>query len=779
MSTPIGIIKNFVEVLTTTSKTGTDAADEALKAVGAKSYKTFTSAFKSAQKGKSNKVFLEEVCGVRIKNDDTGAITGSDAGGKTTKTAESIVPEKATAKELTAAQYKSFKRNGLTVNVTYHENKWVDDPDAYLKRQKLVTRALYNWWIPESLDLINESLGLNFTDGRANINELNVKFVSGGDASYSSALNLKFSYDMGYASKATLEINADQLDKITKSNLDGTLPFKGHIDGGLFNKNFPNFVAKELDRLVLMAMAEITLKANVPYVENLPKDIAAGLVGIVGGYDNSEEPSYDYYTSDSENIGTNYFGCRGYAMLRYLAKNYSDGKASDTIYIHNKDNVTGNKGADTFIVTAKTKAATISTGGGNDKIESFGGSGVVVNGTKSAEKITIVQSSTKKGLVAEVHAGDGKDTLVGSDGNDYLLGDAGNDSLSGGKGDDTLAGGAGNDKLIGGAGKDSLSGGAGKDTLTGGGNKDIFVYRAGDDLITDYDEEDKIKIAVGTISKTSVDGKNVIFTIGEGSLTLKDAVGKTLTIVDSAGKTNTSVVSGATKLTVDDKTKSPLTAEDTVKIINASKRTTAIEIFGNDIANTISGGSGSNSIHGAGGNDSIVGNAGDDYLYGDAGDDILSGGKGNDSIFGGAVKDTLDGGAGADFLSGDASNDDLLGGSGNDTLSGGKGNDYLSGDKGNDSLWGGAGDDTLWGGEGADIFLYKNGEGNDIISDYESGVDTVMVLNGRVDAGVADSSGNVMFAVGDGQIVFANAASLDIEITDKYGNAVQTYKGKS
>ena len=746
MSTPVGIIKNFVEALTTTSKTGTAAADEALAAVGAKSYKTLKSKFNSAsEKYSSAKDFLEKACGVRITNEDTGAITGSDAGGKKTKTAESIVPETAKAKELSKAQYNSFTVKGLKVNIVYNED---EDSSSFLKKEKYIVSALYNWWIPESLDLINESLGVNFTDGRANINELTVEF---GDT---DNIDLQFKYDMGLASKATLVIDSGLVDQITVNDKNGKLKSDGCIWSDIYEDGSAYFT-NYLDRLILQAMAEVALKANVPYVTKLPTEISNGLVGIVGGYDSSSRGGYSDFLEDG------WSDAHGYALVRYLAKNYSDGKASDTIYIHNKDDATGNKGADTFIVTAKTKAATINTGGGNDKIKSFGGSGVIVNGTKSAEKITIVQSSTKKGLVAEVHAGAGNDTLAGSAGNDKLFGDAGNDSLSGGKGDDTLAGGNGNDKLLGGAGKDSLSGGDGKDTLTGGAGKDIFVYRAGDDTITDYDEEDKIKIAAGSISKTSVDGKNVIFTIGDGSLTLKDAVGKTLTIVDSDGKTNTSVVSGATKLTVNDKTKSPLTAEDTVKIIDGSKRTTPIEIFGNDIANTISGGKAADTIHGAGGNDSIVGNAGNDELYGDAG------------------KDTLDGGAGADFLSGDASNDDLLGGAGNDTLSGGKGNDYLSGDKGNDSLWGGAGDDTLWGGDGSDIFLYKNGEGNDIISDYESSVDTIMVLNGKVEAGIADSSGDVTFAVGSGQIVVLGGASQDISITDKYGNAVQTYKGKS
>ena len=763
MSTPVGIIKNFVEALTTTSKTGTAAVDVALAAVGAKNYKTLKSKFNSAsEKYSSAKDFLEKACGVRITNTDTGAITGSDAGGKTTKTAESIVPEKATAKTLTSAQYKSFTVSGLKVKIVYNED---EDSSSFLKKEKYIVSALYNWWIPESLDLINESLGVNFTDGRANINELTVEF---GD---SDNVDLQFKYDMGLASKATLVIDSGLVDQITVNDKNGKLKSNACIWSDIYEDGSAYFT-NYLDRLILQAMAEITLKANVPYVTKLPAEISNGLVGIVGGYDSCSRGGYNDFLEDG------WSDAHGYALVRYLAKNYSDGKASDTIYIHNKDDVTGNKGADNFIVTSKTKAATIATGGGNDSIQSFGGSGVVVNGTKSAEKITIVQSTKKKGLVAEIHAGEGKDTLVGSAGNDLLFGEAGNDLLNGKAGDDTLAGGNGNDKLLGGAGADSLSGGAGKDTLTGGGGKDIFVYRAGDDLITDYEEEDKIKIAAGIISKTAVDGKNVIFTIGDGSLTLQDAVGKTLTLIDADGKTSTSVVSGATKLTVTDETKSPLTAEDTVKIINASKRTTPIEIFGNALANTISGGKGADTLHGAAGNDSLVGNKGNDELYGDDGNDYLGGGANNDKLYGGAGKDTLDGGAGADFLSGDASNDDLLGGAGNDTLSGGKGNDYLSGDAGNDSLWGGAGDDTLWGGDGADIFVYKNGEGSDLLSDYESGVDTIMVLSGRVDAGIADSSGNVTFAVGTGQIVVAGGASQDITITDKYGNAVQTYKGK-
>ena len=172
MSTPVGIIKKFVQALAATKNTGTTALNEAFKAVGATSSSAFLSKFRSAQSGLSYQDFLEQKCGVRINNDDTGAITGSDAGGKVTKTDESIMPETAAAKELTAAQYKSFTKNGLTVNVTYDEldeeelddlgiaSKFNYSSATYLAKQKLVTRALYNWWIPEALDLINQSLGV-------------------------------------------------------------------------------------------------------------------------------------------------------------------------------------------------------------------------------------------------------------------------------------------------------------------------------------------------------------------------------------------------------------------------------------------------------------------------------------------------------------------------------------------------------------------------------------------------------------------------------------------
>ena len=56
------------------------------------------------------------------------------------------------------------------------------------------------------------------------------------------------------------------------------------------------------------------------------------------------------------------------------------------------------------------------------------------------------------------------------------------------------------------------------------------------------------------------------------------------------------------------------------------------------------------------------------------------------------------------------------------------GDDTLNGGRGDDVLFGGAGNDTLTGGEGADqfVFLANSNNGNDVITDFQAGVDKVV-----------------------------------------------------
>ena len=140
-------------------------------------------------------------------------------------------------------------------------------------------------------------------------------------------------------------------------------------------------------------------------------------------------------------------------------------------------------------------------------------------------------------------------------------------------------------------------------------------------------------------------------------------------------------------------------------------------------------GGGNDVVDGRGGRDNIKGGAGRDFIEGGAGNDILIGGKGRDNILGGNGKDLIKGGSGAD---------NLAGGNGDDKVEGGKGRDFLFGDSGDDQLFGGGGGDTLdggsgsnflTGGAGAETFQFFDDGGENVVTDFDRGVDQIEIGN--------------------------------------------------
>lgn len=109
------------------------------------------------------------------------------------------------------------------------------------------------------------------------------------------------------------------------------------------------------------------------------------------------------------------------------------------------------------------------------------------------------------------------------------------------------------------------------------------------------------------------------------------------------------------------------------------------------------------------------------YVFGsDSADDssvILASGN-DDHLYGMAGNDSIKGLAGADYLEG---------GTGNDLLQGNQSADALVGGAGNDDLVGGRDDDYLLGGFGADNSYWFNGDGSDVIGDYDDAGDRIIV----------------------------------------------------
>ena len=112
-------------------------------------------------------------------------------------------------------------------------------------------------------------------------------------------------------------------------------------------------------------------------------------------------------------------------------------------------------------------------------------------------------------------------------------------------------------------------------------------------------------------------------------------------------------------------------------------------------------------------------------VVGGGGGDVVIGGESRDIVRGGSGDDILSGGGKKDILRGDSGDDTIVGAQGNDVLLGDSGDDIIRGGGGRDHIQGGTGDDTLTGGRGADTFVFGQNSGNDTITDFTVGEDTI------------------------------------------------------
>ena len=265
-------------------------------------------------------------------------------------------------------------------------------------------------------------------------------------------------------------------------------------------------------------------------------------------------------------------------------------------------------------------------------------SNTLLSGTSDNDYIQNGYSKYENGTYTW-HASGSNVTISGGDGDDYINNSGSNVTISGGTDSDSIF----NNCYL-------KSDGSIYYYTNSNGSNVLFQYSSGDgnDVIYGFKADSTLSIGGGEYS-TKKSGDNIIVTVGEGKISLMGAA--SLSKVNITNNTN-SGTNTSTTLTVTDKTKSPVTVDSAIKTIDASKRTTAIKITGNKLANTIKGGSKA---------DTILGGAGVDKLYGNAGDDSILGGDGNDTIWGGD---------GADKLYGNAGNDSILGGDGNDTILG-------------------------------------------------------------------------------------------------------------
>ena len=332
------------------------------------------------------------------------------------------------------------------------------------------------------------------------------------------------------------------------------------------------------------------------------------------------------------------------------AKNKLTGKDTFTINGGKKNYFYGGKGVDTFnvnggttnyiyggvgndvIVIGKTSTGTavvkdfsvksgnkdtVKVTGGAVKSIAVSGKNMIVKGGKSAA-VTLQNVKSKTFTVTDTL---GTYTVAGANvklalGKNYkgTLNVASFITTVDGRSDAnaiTINGNAKNNTIYGGAGNNDLNGGAGNDTLSGGAGKDTFVYANGQgkDIITDYAAgQDTLQITSGSISKTALatalanSNKDVVFTVGSGSITLNNASTKAISLKDSRGSytvSNTAIILGGDFTGTMDATK----YLSSVETIDGRNTTKAVNIIGNAQDNIIYAGKAGGKLNGGAGDD--------------------------------------------------------------------------------------------------------------------------------------------------------------------------------
>ncbi len=240
-------------------------------------------------------------------------------------------------------------------------------------------------------------------------------------------------------------------------------------------------------------------------------------------------------------------------------------------------------------------------------------------------------------IVKTAIGGTADDTIHGNGVANRLSGQAGADRLLGGLGGDLLQGDAGNDVLMGGAGANSLSGGLGVDTAQYGNSTAAVTVNLlsnfgsggtaqGDtfSLVENVNGSAFGDVLIGNNAANRLRGErgNDVLKGGGGADTMVGGVGNDWYLVDNAAdKIVEAINQGSDSLNAS--TSYSLAAGVSVETMRTADPSakTAINLAGNDFANTLQGNAGNNVLNGRGGSDTMQGFAGNDTLAGGGGRD--------------------------------------------------------------------------------------------------------------------------------------------------------------
>ncbi|BAL82576.1 putative flagellin [Selenomonas ruminantium subsp. lactilytica TAM6421] len=298
-------IVSFMSYLNDSNLPASDALDAAINYTSCGMFKDEKSLIDS---------FLADVkehgltaCGIDLRNDDTGAITGQDANGDRPKTAESIVPE--TGNPYASSPSGSTIIRGLAVN-------WPDTGNDAMKAA--IVSALDNEWLGNCMDLIDESYALNFQENGTSVRSMNVNFTDANDGTL--AFVTSHFNGNGVTTGLDLTVNMHYYNNLDLSDHNGAV-------AGQPNQLY-------LDRTIAHEMTHALMSANINNFSNLPLYIKEGAAELVHGIDDYRKSKIEALAADTDTLrsvledsehaeGDSAYAA-GYMILRYLANKSAD-----------------------------------------------------------------------------------------------------------------------------------------------------------------------------------------------------------------------------------------------------------------------------------------------------------------------------------------------------------------------------------------------------------------------------------------------------------------------
>ncbi len=823
MATQQDVIKSFMQSLDNTTLSGADALDEAVKKSSGGRFSDMQALIDSfindvrnhggtySYYDEQTDKFLKDYCGIVINNNDTGAITGSDAGGAIAKTAKSIVAE--------SGSVRSFPSGGKTTinGLTFH---WPDRNSLSSDEQAIADR-LYSWWAGGALNLIQESYGLNFSEAGTSVKDITLQFYYNSSDSALASVRHSYSPYTGKTSELSLRVNMYYYSGFDKQDMNGAA-----------SRN----TAFYLDRTLAHEFVHAVMAANIDYFSNLPLFVKEGLAELVHGID-------DERASDIRQLATT-------GSVADLQKMFS---IRGTYYNYGTHSYAG--GYMLFRYLAKQAAA--SGTGGSELPE-----GISYDRAKTTVTIAAPFSGTwdAKDYADSVR-------IVDASGENKSI------TIKAGKYNSTIKAGKKGSNIYGQGGNDTIYGGAGKDVFwygTGDGKDTIKNFKSGTDVLRFYNKAQLdgvttsgtnviLKSSTGSITLagmankrmdiTNANGNNAAYYFGRQDKANSFAYAAGSRYYGSAKQQDTLKINGTAAVSLAD-----TALYHDIDVLDASSSAGAVKLTGDAKKSVLRGGSKADTLTAGAGGAELYGGAGNDLYYGGKGNDKFwwGSGQGNDVVYnyeGGkdvialqsgsltsgkvSGKDviltsntgstlTLKGASDKVIVTADAAGNitrktykladtgvaynanktavtikapfkgtwdaakyastvrtvDASQETNNITIKAGKYNNIIKAGKKGGNIYGQGGNDTIYGGAGKDLFWYGTGDGKDVIKNFKSGTDVLRFYNKAQLDGVTTSGTNVILKSGTGSITLTSMANKRVDITDAAGKNAAYYFGR-